>query len=57
MTFSPVEYVVFFGMLGVSALIGVYFGLIKGHQDTVVEYMLGGKKMSVIPVSLSLLAG
>lgn len=52
--FDLVEYSVFAAMMGLSALIGVYFGFIKGGQDTVDGYLLGGKKMGLIPISISL---
>lgn len=49
-----VEYCVVCAMLLLSLLIGVYYGWFK-KQDTVAEYMLGGKKMSIFPVAMSLL--
>jgi sodium-coupled monocarboxylate transporter 8/12 len=51
--FNWVEYTVFGTMLVLSLLIGVYFGWIR-KQDTVAEYLLGGKKMGVFPVTMSL---
>uniref|UniRef100_A0A1B6D5H5 Sodium/solute symporter n=1 Tax=Clastoptera arizonana TaxID=38151 RepID=A0A1B6D5H5_9HEMI len=53
--FNWVEYSVFGSMLGLSALIGFYFGCLK-EQNTVSEYMWGGKKMGVFPVTMSLVA-
>ncbi|XP_054287715.1 sodium-coupled monocarboxylate transporter 1-like [Macrosteles quadrilineatus] len=53
--FNWIEYLVFGTMLLLSLLIGVYFGWIK-KQDTVAEYLLGGKKMGVFPVTISLVA-
>ncbi|CRK94412.1 CLUMA_CG007919, isoform A [Clunio marinus] len=48
---------VFGFMLGLSALIGIYFGFIsKKKQDNTVEYLLGGKTMSFLPVAASLIA-
>nr|XP_014279124.1 sodium-coupled monocarboxylate transporter 2-like isoform X1 [Halyomorpha halys] len=56
--FDWVEYSVFAGMLGVSAMIGIFFGCIKKKgQDTVDGYFLGGKEMGLIPVSISLIFG
>ncbi|BET02958.1 Sodium:solute symporter family [Nesidiocoris tenuis] len=52
--FDWVEYIVFTMMLCISAFIGIYFGCIKGGQDTVTGYLLGGKKMTVLPISVSL---
>lgn len=51
--FNWIEYSVFGTMLLLSLLIGVYYGYFK-KQDTVAEYMMGGKKMGVFPVTLSL---
>ncbi|XP_059479015.1 sodium-coupled monocarboxylate transporter 1-like [Neocloeon triangulifer] len=42
-------------MLAMSAFIGVYFGLSK-KQDTAKEYLMGGKSMGMLPVSISLIA-
>lgn len=52
--FNWVEYSVFCTMLILSLLIGVYYGWFS-KQDTVAEYMLGGKKMNIFPVTLSLI--
>lgn len=54
--FNWIEYLVFSLMLGISALIGVYYGCYKGNQNTVSEYMQGGKKMGVFPITMSLIA-
>ena len=53
--FDFAEYIVFVIMLAMSALIGVYYGWYKGNQNTVSEYMLGGKSMSVFPIAMSLI--
>lgn len=54
--FNLVEYIVFFGMLAASALIGVYYGCRPNKDVTVDDYMLGGRKMSILPVAMSLVA-
>lgn len=54
--FNLIEYVTFGSLLAVSGLIGLYYGCIKGNQNTVTEYMLGGKTMSVFPIAMSLIA-
>lgn len=46
---------VFGAMLGLSALIGVYFAL-TSKQDSAKEYLMGGKNMGMFPVSISLIA-
>ena len=48
------EYFVMSLMLLVSALIGIYFYW-KGQKSNA-EYLLGGKQMGVLPVSMSLIA-
>ncbi|XP_068918218.1 sodium-coupled monocarboxylate transporter 2-like [Tenebrio molitor] len=48
------DYVAFATMLLVSASIGVYFGFFKSRYNTTREYLLGGKKMKVVPIALSI---
>lgn len=55
--FSWYDYLLFSLMLGLSALIGVYFAFCtKKKQVTADEYLLGGKEMTVFPIALSLTA-
>lgn len=55
--FSPIDYILFAVMLGLSALIGIYFGFIsKKKQNNTTEYLLGGKKMNFFPIAASLIA-
>lgn len=57
MHFSSLDYVLFVAMLLVSTLIGIYYGFwAKTKQNTVKEYLLGGKTMHIIPISMSLIA-
>ncbi|KAF5302557.1 hypothetical protein FQR65_LT00929 [Abscondita terminalis] len=42
-------------MLGVSCIIGIYFGCFH-KQSTTSDYLLGGRKMKVFPVAMSLVA-
>ncbi|CAB3239791.1 unnamed protein product [Arctia plantaginis] len=53
--FSWIDYVVFVFMLAISAVVGVYWGFMK-KQTTQSDYLLGGRNMKVIPVSMSLVA-
>lgn len=53
--FSWIDYVVFVFMLAISACVGVYWGFFK-KQSTQNDYLLGGRNMKVIPVSMSLVA-
>lgn len=50
------EYVAFAVMLGLSVIIGLYYGCIEGKQNTINDYLLGGKHMSVFPITMSLIA-
>lgn len=57
MHFSLLDYVLFVAMLLLSSLVGVYYGfLAKTKQNTVKEYLLGGKTMHIVPISMSLIA-
>lgn len=49
------EYAAFVIMLGLSVVIGLYYGCIS-KQNTVNDYLLGGKHMSVFPITMSLVA-
>ncbi|KAJ9585535.1 hypothetical protein L9F63_002652, partial [Diploptera punctata] len=51
------DYVVFGVMLFLSALIGIYFAFFaKKKQNTTSEYLMGGKKMGIFPIAMSLIA-
>ncbi|XP_071451106.1 sodium-coupled monocarboxylate transporter 1-like [Hetaerina americana] len=55
--FSALDHTLFTGMLVVSAIIGIYFAFFaKQKQNTTAEYLMGGRKMGIVPVSLSLIA-
>lgn len=49
------EYAAFVIMLGLSLVIGLYYGCVS-KQNTVADYLLGGKHMSVFPITMSLVA-
>ncbi|XP_065218773.1 sodium-coupled monocarboxylate transporter 1-like [Planococcus citri] len=52
-----IDFGAFFSMLIVSLLIGVYFAYFAAEkQNTKDEYLMGGKTMSVFPISMSLIA-
>lgn len=53
--FNWVDYVVFVFMLGISAMVGVYWGFMK-KQTTQQDYLLGGRNMQTVPVAMSLVA-
>ena len=52
--FGWVDYLIFSLTLLVSALVGVYHAL-KGMPSTS-EYLLGGKKVAMLPIALSMSA-
>lgn len=54
--FGVVDYVVFSLMMLISTLIGIWYGCGPGgKQKTTAEYLLGDRKMSLLPVAISLL--
>ncbi|XP_059145437.1 sodium-coupled monocarboxylate transporter 1-like [Physella acuta] len=55
-SFGPVDYVVFAAMLIISMAIGVWFALRGGKQRTQVEYLMGNRSLSILPVAISILA-
>ncbi|XP_014207706.1 sodium-coupled monocarboxylate transporter 2-like [Copidosoma floridanum] len=55
LVFSWIDYLLFSSLLGTSLLIGIYFGFFS-KQDSVSEYLFGGKSMGYLPVATSILA-
>lgn len=57
LTFGWTDYTLFGSLLGISILIGIYFGFCdKKKQDNTTEYLMGGKTMKYFPVAMSLIA-
>ncbi|XP_046397318.1 sodium-coupled monocarboxylate transporter 2-like isoform X2 [Ischnura elegans] len=55
--FSALDYSLFGAMLVLSAMIGIYFAFFaKKKQNTISEYLMGGRNMSLAPVAMSLTA-
>lgn len=55
--FVPADYIVFAAMLLISVIIGLFHGLKKRKRETNADdFFTGGRKMSAIPVGLSLCA-
>lgn len=51
------DYAFFVGLLGISTLIGVYYGFFSKHkQNNTAEYIFGGRSMKILPVATSLIA-
>eukprot|EP00914_Ancora_sagittata_P013224 GHVO01025732.1.p1 GENE.GHVO01025732.1~~GHVO01025732.1.p1 ORF type:complete len:600 (+),score=30.66 GHVO01025732.1:284-2083(+) len=55
-SFSVADYVVFSLVLAVSAGIGVFYGCTGGRQRTNREFLMADRQMSVLPVTLSMVA-
>nr|XP_004650273.1 sodium-coupled monocarboxylate transporter 1 [Jaculus jaculus] len=54
--FAVWDYVVFAGMLLISASIGIYYAFAGGGQQTSKDFLMGGRSMTAVPVALSLTA-
>lgn len=58
--FGMPDYVVFVLMLISCSLIGIYFGFIqkksKKSCDEESDYLVGGRQMQVVPITMSLIA-
>ncbi|XP_067672704.1 sodium-dependent multivitamin transporter-like [Haliotis asinina] len=54
-TFGNIDYVFFGSLLAVSTGIGVFYAFKDKHNVNSKDYLLGGRKMNVVPVSLSIL--
>ena len=56
--FTTWDWVIFGAMLGISALIGVYYAF-KSHYnkaaDSTGEFLMGSRKLPLLPVSISIL--
>ncbi|XP_043823644.1 LOW QUALITY PROTEIN: sodium-coupled monocarboxylate transporter 1-like [Dromiciops gliroides] len=55
-TFGVWDYLVFAGMLFISAAIGIYYAFSRGGRQTPKEFMVGDRQMTAMPVALSLTA-
>ena len=49
------DYLIFALFLAVSISIGIYFAISGGHQRTTQEFLMGNRKLRVLPTMLSLL--
>lgn len=55
--FGWLDYGFFVGLLGMSTLIGIFYGFFSKHkQNNVSEYILGGRSMKILPVAISMIA-
>lgn len=53
--FGWIDYVTFIGMLGISLIVGLYFGIWK-KSETAQDYLVASRSMGIIPIAMSLLA-
>ena len=53
--FHAVDYVLFAVVLSFSMGIGIFFSLRGGKQKTISEFLMGNRKMQVIPTFISLM--
>jgi len=49
------DYFVFSAVLAISVSIGIFYGCFGSKQKTTKEYLLADRKMSSIPVALSMI--
>ncbi|XP_046558490.1 sodium-coupled monocarboxylate transporter 1-like [Haliotis rubra] len=54
LSFGPVDYAVICGLLSLSVGIGLYYAIRGRKRNTREEYLMGGRRLKVIPVTLSL---
>lgn len=54
--FSVADYVVFVLVLVISAGIGIYYSCTGGKQKTTGEFLMADRQMSILPVTLSMVA-
>ena len=55
-TFHWVDYLIFVLVLVVSASIGIFYAWKDKKKQTTANFLLGGRKMALLPVTLSLMA-
>ncbi|XP_043943712.1 sodium-coupled monocarboxylate transporter 1 [Protopterus annectens] len=55
-TFVVWDYVVFAGMLLISAAIGIYYAVVDRAKQSSKDFLIGGRTMTAVPVALSLTA-
>lgn len=55
-SFVGADYAVFAFMLVVSATVGIYYAWVDRGQRSSGDFLMGGRKLTAVPVSLSLTA-
>lgn len=56
LTFTELDYTIFFIILSISLTIGVYFALFSDKLKSNEDYLSGGHKMEALPIGISLVA-
>lgn len=54
-SFHVADYVIFGLTVAISSVVGIYFAVAGGRQKTTSEYLVGNRKLHVLPVALSLI--
>lgn len=54
--FGTIDYCVFTILLLASMAIGIYFGFFSKNLKTAEDYLVGGHRMKIVPVAISLMA-
>lgn len=54
--FATIDYGIFIFILACSLSIGIYFGFFSKELKTAEDYLIGGRKMKVIPIAISLMS-
>lgn len=55
--FGWIDYGLFVALLGISTLIGIFYGFFSKHkQNNIAEYIFGGRTMKILPVATSMIA-
>lgn len=52
--FGLVDYIVFVALFLVSLAIGIYFAVVDRKSPDPEQYLMGGRKLSLLPVALSI---
>ncbi|KAK3610276.1 hypothetical protein CHS0354_029736 [Potamilus streckersoni] len=55
-TFHWADYLIFILTLVISALVGIFFAWKDKRDQSTANFLLGGRQMSILPVTLSLMA-
>ncbi|XP_053402515.1 sodium-coupled monocarboxylate transporter 1-like [Mercenaria mercenaria] len=55
-TFHWLDYLIFILMLVISAAVGLFYAIKDRRNQSTANFLLGGRRMSILPVTLSLMA-